>query len=185
MEPLAEPQRLEDYTRGKIAATRPGADELLRGASTAIRRHCGWHVSPPVTEELVVDTNGGELLQLPTLHLVEVHTVTEHGRNPVPGDDIEWSVTGTLRNRAGWPDRFRGVRVLATHGYRSEDVDDLAQIVCQLVTNALSSPLGATREQAGSTAISWATTAPGVAGGISLLERDLAILAPYRLGSIA
>jgi hypothetical protein len=41
--------------------------------------------------------------------------------------------------------------------------------------------MGATREQAGIYAASWATTAPGVSGGMSLLARDTAVLDTYRL----
>lgn len=180
MEPLASAERLSQYTGGKIAESHPGAVELLRGASAAIRRRCGWHISPPVTEELVVDSIGGELLQLPTLHVTEVFTVTEHRRDPIPGDDVEWSETGTLRRAYGrWPNRFRGVRALVTHGYPVDEVDDLAQVVCQAVASALSSPMGATREQAGALAVSWATTAPGVSGGLSLLQRDLDLVDSY------
>lgn len=182
MEPFATPEQVAAYTRGKITASTPGLDDLLGGASAAIRRHCGWHIGPVAREALVVDGSGGQLLALPTGHLVEVHEVTEHGQPPVPGDDIEWSALGTLRKPGRWTSRYRGVRADIEHGYPIADLPDLTQVVCQIVSTALASPTGATREQAGALAVSWATTAPNVSGGITLLERDLALLAPYMLG---
>ena len=79
------------------------------------------------------------------------------------------------------PARFRAVQAKIQHGYDLDAVADLKAVVQQVVGNAISSPLGATREQAGAVSVSWATTAPGVSGGISLLERDYAIVDQYRL----
>lgn len=186
MQPFATPQQLEEMTKGAIPADHPSARGLLEGASRAIRRRCGWHIGPVQEVELVVDGTGGELLQLPTLHLLDVLEVIEHGRDPVPGHLVEWSETGTLRAYHGrWTHRFRGVRASVKHGYPLEDLTDLTQIVLQVTAIALSSPTGATREQSAALAVSWATTAPGVAGGLALLQRDLDIVDSYRIGASA
>ena len=73
------------------------------------------------------------------------------------------------------------MQIKVQHGFDLDAVADLKQVVQQVVGNAISSPLGATREQAGAVSVSWATTAPGVSGGLSLLERDLMILDRYKL----
>ena len=186
MEPFATPAQLEEMTRGKIPANHPSVVLLLDGASRALRRRCGWHIGPEEEEELVTDGSGGELLQLRTLHLVDVLEVTEHGRDAVPGDLIEWSETGTLRSPHGhWTHRFRGVTAKVKHGYPLEDLADLTAIVLQVTANALSSPMGATREQSAALAVSWGTTAPGVSGGLSLLQRDLDIVDAYKIGARA
>lgn len=186
MQPFATPQQLEAMTKGAIPASHPSAEDLLNGASRAIRRRCGWHIGPEVTEVLTVDGSGGELLQLPTMHLRDVVSVAERGRGDVRGDLVEWSQTGTLRAPRGrWTDRFRGVRAHVTHGYALEDLADLTQIVLQVTAIALSSPTGATREQSAALAVSWATTAPGVSGGLALLQRDLDIVDSYRIGASA
>jgi len=183
--PFVTAQQLSDYTNGKVASTHPALVDMLAGASAGLRRYCGWHIGPTRREELVVDGSGGRLLLLPTLHVTQVHLVTEHGREPMLGDEVEWSAIGTLRAPTRWTERFRGVTVDLDHGYPLAEIPDVAQIVKQVVATALASPMGVTREQAGQISVSWATTAPNVAGGLSLLDRDLALLEAYRLGGRA
>ena len=97
--------------------------------------------------------------------------------------DFEWSANGELRRAGGsWPTSWRSVAVEFTHGF--ESAPDVEQVVLQVVAHALSSPMGATREQAGGLSVSWATTAPGVSGGMALLARDREVLDLYRLARI-
>lgn len=129
-----------------------------------------------------MDGSGGNVQLLRTLNVVEAPIVAERGTTLVPDVDFEWSADGSLRKSWGrWTDRYRGLAVTLTHGFTPEEAADVKAIVLQVVAMALSSPLGATREQAGALAVSWATTAPGVSGGLTLLERDLALLSAYRL----
>jgi len=176
---LLTPAAFSAATGGKVSPTDPRVQPLLDGATAGIRRYCGWHVAPKVTETLRFDGPGGNLLLLPSLRVVAVSSVTVRGVE-LDEDAFEWSEKGMLRRLGGcWPTRFRSVEVTLEHGF--ETAPDLVQIVQQVVANAISSPMGATREQAGQISISWATTAPGVSGGMSLLDRDLAILDMYRL----
>lgn len=180
--PLVTPAELSKASKGAVAENDPRLPALLAGASAGIRRYCGWHVTPNLTEALVADGSGGEVQTLKTLHLTAVESITEKGRDtPLVEDvDFEWSQVGSLRRLNGcWTHRYRGVTATIEHGFPV--ADDVKQIVVQVVSVALSSPLGATREQAGALSVSWATTAPGVAGGMALLERDLAILDQYRI----
>lgn len=178
--PLVTPDEVAEYTQGKVSAVDPRLPALLAGAATAVRRYCRWHVWPQVTETLMLDGPGGRELALPTLHMTALTAATNAGET-LDVSTLEWSALGTVRRPGGacWTDRYRGVQVTITHGV--EDASDVQQIVKQVVAAALSSPMGATREQAGALSVSWATTAPGVAGGLSLLGRDLAILDTYRL----
>lgn len=175
--PILTPSEFSASTDGVIAPNDPRLGLLLEGASRAIRRYCGWHVTPVIEETLTLDGPGGPLLRLPTLHVEEITSLKINGQD-VDVDSLEWSQTGMVR-RSAWPAKFRSIQIGIKHGF--EDAADVKQIVQQIVGNAISSPLGATREQAGQVSISWSTTAPGVAGGISLLQRDLAVLDLYRL----
>ena len=191
---LVTPADLSAATQGKVSAADPRVQPLLDGVTAAVRRFCGWHIAPSYTETLVLDGPGGRILTLPTLHLTELTSVTEDGvaltlYDPATGlGDFEWSELGNVNRVCGywaarhyWTERYRGLSVAIVHGYT--DAPDVAQIIVQVCANALASPMGATREQAIGFAASWSSTAPGVAGGLSLLERDLAILATYRLRS--
>lgn len=178
--PFITKENFSQGTGGKIPTSDPRVEPLLKGASAAIRRYCGWHIAPVLQADLVLDGPGGSLLTLPTLRLVNVLSFQDDG-NPVEVADLEWSERGMIRHRGRRLTRkFRGIEATVQHGW--DEAPDVAQIVQQVVANALSSPLGATREQAGALSVSWATTAPGVSGGLSLLQRDLDVLNLYRLG---
>lgn len=180
--PLLTPEQFAAGTNGKISQSDPRLLPLLAGASTGIRRYCRWHVTPVLSNDvMVLDGHGGDLLALRTMRLTEVTSVSEHGRFLIDGQDFEWSENGELRRLTGrWTSRYRAITVTCSHGF--DDAADLVQVVQQVVANALASPMGATREQAGALSVTWSTTAPGVSGGISLLARDLATLDLYRLG---
>jgi hypothetical protein len=185
---IVTPSQVSQYTQGKVSASDPRLQGLIDGATAAVRRYCGWHIAPTYTETIVLDGPGGHVLTLPTLHVTALGPVTENGAvlveytPSVTTGVFEWSTIGTVRRTCGrWTDRYRAVSVTMTHGFDS--APDVAQIIMQVVAQALSSPLGATREQAGALSVSWATTAPGVSGGLSLLQRDLDVLNLYRLGA--
>lgn len=175
--PLLTPEQFVVDTPGSCLDGR--LIDLLAGATTAVRRYCGWHIAPVITETVVVDPPGGNNLQFRTLRLVDVDEIRVHDV-PLDSDRFDWSELGDVQLRSGrWPRRYRSVEATITHGF--ESAADVAQIIRQVVANGLASPMGATREQAGMLAVSWATTAPGVSGGLSLLERDLAVLDKYRI----
>lgn len=178
---LVTPEQLSAATQGKVLATDPRVQPLLDGATAAIRRWCGWHIAPPMSDEVITkDGPGTSVLQLPTLHMTALTALVEDGVI-LDVATIEKSALGNLRKpyRVPWTDTYGGIVATITHGY--DDAPDVAQIIIQVCANALASPMGATREQAIGFAASWSSTAPGVAGGMSLLKRDLEILATYRL----
>lgn len=180
--PLVSAEEFSAWTRGKVSATDPRVDPLLRGASAGIRRWVRWHIAPVLEETLTGDGPGGRLLLLPTGRLLDVLSATNAGY-AVDVANLAFSERGMVEFTEGsaWSARLGSVSVRVRHGWDLADVSDVAQIVKQVTANALASPMGATREQAGSVSVSWAVTAPGVAGGLSLLQRDLDILSAFKI----
>lgn len=184
MASFATPQELSDYTAGLISPTDVRSQVILDGATLAIQNYCGWNIAP--AEDVTVYLDGGaSVLYLPTLKLNSVDSITVDG-SVLTQTDYEWSrVTGNIRSKRGWfPDSWGGTVVSFNSGW-AEAPADLKQVVLQVSSQALSSPTGATREQAGQVAMSWGTTAPGVSGGLSLLARDLATVDQYRIAKEA
>lgn len=179
--PLVTAEALSAATGDEVEASDPRVLPLLDGASAAIRKYCRWHVAPVLEESLTVDGSGADVLELPTARLLSLVEVTDDAR-PVPVAELDASQAGMISRRGGcWSSRFSGVTARVRHGYDLAAVPDIAQIVVQVVSNALASPMGVTREQAGAMSVSWSMTAPNVAGGLSLLDRDLAVLNAYRI----
>jgi hypothetical protein len=178
---FATPQELSAYTTGLISPDDDRSELVLAGASKAIQNYCGWNIAPP--EDITVFLDGGtEELFLPTLKLNAVTSVSVAG---VQADlaDFEWSRrTGNIRRRthSAFPEVYGDIVVVFNSGYAAVP-EDLKQIVLQVSAMALSSPTGATREQAGQVSMQWATTAPGVSGGLTLLDRDFLTLSAYLL----
>lgn len=183
LSPLATPEQVAAYSKGQITETDPRLEVALDGVSAAIRRYCGWHVGPTQAEAFVLDGPGGRLLSLPTLSLRAVSTISENGTELEAGS-YTWSAEGLIRKSHGrWTEDYRAISVSATHGYDLWDIADVVSVALAVVTRQLSSPTGATREQAGQVSISWAVTAPGVSGGIALLDHERAVLDHFRVVS--
>jgi hypothetical protein len=183
--PLVSAAEFSAWTGGKIPEADPRLEPLLAGASAGVRRWCGWHIAPVLEETLTGDGPAGRLLLLPTGRLLAVLEATDGG-TVVDLEGVDFSRSGMVELPRGgtwpwWSGRLGAVSLRVRHGYDLADVPDVAQIVKQLTANALASPMGATREQAGTVSVAWATTAPGVSGGLSLLQRDLEILAAFKI----
>lgn len=155
-------------------------DAMVRQAQAAIRRYCGWHVAPSLTETLTLDGTGSRHLWLPSLHVIDVTAASNDGED-VALDDLDWSEAGYLELRCGhWCRRPRSIEVTLEHGFE-EGPDDLVEVAAAIAARAISSPSGATREQAGQVSFQWGTVAPGVAGSVALLQHERDILDHYKL----
>lgn len=132
------------YTQGRLPAGDPDPDpettRLLNSALVTARRYCGWRVTPVGVDNLWFDGPGGRLLSLPTLHLVELQSITE--------DDVELDVAdlhvsplGLVRKKSGrcWSHHFGAMRVTMNHGY--DDAADWQSAVLELV-DRMSSAVG-------------------------------------------
>lgn len=97
-------------------------------ARAAAQRYCGWHVTPQKTTQIVLDGPGGKLLAVPTLHLVQLLSITEDSVS-VDLSTVEWSMSGLIRKKSGqdWTSRLGGVSVNMIHGHN--DADDFEKAV--------------------------------------------------------
>lgn len=164
---------IEDYRAGDDAA-------IVRQAQGVIRRYCGWHVAPEVTETLTLNGSGSGSLWLPSLYVTDIASITDCG-DVVDADDYDWSTNGYVQRRSGcWTFRARQVVVELTHGY--EDIpDELVEVAVSIASRAASSPSGAVQETTGPFSIRYASTANGVAGGVALLQHERDILDLFKL----
>ena len=71
--------------------------DVLAGVESAVRRYCGWHVGPVISDQQWIDSPGGYDLQLPTLALVEITGITDSAGADVDLAHVSWSRTGTVR----------------------------------------------------------------------------------------
>lgn len=133
-------------------------DPLLEAVSDDIRDYCGWHIAPTLTEVVTVDGSGAEVQPLPTLHLLDVVSVTESG-SAVDLAGIEWSRDGYLKRPGGWwTSALRGVAAEIEHGYPATP-PGLVSLVCEVALRALVVPAGASRESSGGESVTWRESA--------------------------
>lgn len=179
-DPIVTAQQLATYSKGSISASDPRVVGSLAGATKAIRNYCGWHVTPVLEMTLILDGPGGRLLSLPTKNLISIRSLQEDDRDLVDTLDYRWSADGSVkRKHALWSDEFRILAATFEHGHAA--AEDLERVILAVVARELSSPTGATREQAGAVSISWALSAPGVSGGIAILQTERDVLDSYRV----
>lgn len=179
--PFATPQDLTNYTNGQVQEEDERCQAVLDAVSASIRREAGWHIWPVVQDhELVLDGPGGRKLALPTMNLLDLQSISELGRDLDVEEEIDWSAIGLVMKVNGvWTNRYRKIRAKITHGY--PEAADLAWLACSLAARGLSSPMGATREQAGAISITWATPQSGVGGGLVPLTSEQAVMDRYKL----
>ncbi|MFJ5106772.1 MULTISPECIES: hypothetical protein [unclassified Glutamicibacter] len=149
----------------------------IDAATSAVRRYCGWHVTPVHSETLIVDGNGGEVLQLKSKHVVSVETVLVDG-SPV---DTDWSEAGLLARSDGgcWPAKYRSISVTLTHGY--ESAGELGALIAGIASRAAMNPSGnVVSQRAGTQSVTYAASGGAVAS-IPLLATEMALLDTYKL----
>lgn len=173
--PIIDASEFDKITGGVMSSTTEQITAKLDGVSSAIRDYCGWHVSPVRT--CVFTGNGeGRLLVLPAMLVSSVEYVKVNGESV----EFEWQSNGLVRLKSGrFPDAWRAVECRYTAGVDSASV--LGEIVAQIAGNALAAAPGIAEEHAGSVGATYNKTGDGITGGVSLLARDKALLAPYKL----
>lgn len=176
--PFASPQELQFFTKGKIKASESRVPAALAAVSSEIRRAAGWHIWPILrNHELVLDGSGGRIQYVPTLRLLEVKAASSAGVTILP-ENIDPSQLGLLEARGFlWTRRYSQVRLTIDHGW--EEAPELKALCLSLAARALASPMGATREQAGSISVNWAMTS-SVSGGILPTSAELATIHRYQ-----
>jgi len=82
-----------------LAVGTPDRRFWLDAANAEVRRLCGWHVAPVITQTLEMDGTGGQFLLLPTNKLLKVTACTNDGVDVLPYVDA--SEKGMLHLRSG------------------------------------------------------------------------------------
>lgn len=154
------------------------AEQNLAAAEAVVRAYCGWHIAPVITEDMVLDGTGGRSLFIRSLRVVDI-TAAEVDGVVVDPATLEWSAAGFIRAPGIWVDKLRAVRMTVTHGF--DAVPDVAQIIRDIAARASASPGGVVREQIGARSVSLSMTAPGVSGGVVLMEHERRMLDRYRV----
>lgn len=116
-------------------ADNTAAQKAIDTALVAARRYCGWHVSPVREDESIdLDGPGGRVLSLPTLNLLAVSSVTEHGI-AVDVSRLDRSRRkGTLTKQFGrWSCRDGAITAVITHGFTEAEAGDWRSAVLKLV----------------------------------------------------
>lgn len=150
---------------------------VIDGVSSAVRDWCGWHVSP-VLECTYTGNGEGQLLMLPAMGVQSFDALSIDGAE-VDASAYWWDASGMVRlKHSAFPRGWRNVQAVYTAGFASASV---AQVVAQIAANMLTASPGVREEHAGQVGITYNQTGSGITGGVSLLERDRAMLAPYRL----
>jgi hypothetical protein len=121
--------RFDDFDDAPLQA-------LLDAALAAARRYCGWYVTPVVEDdEVTLDGPGGHSLSLPTLKLLEVTEVVEHGVTlDVALLDVSLR-TGSINKwpYGCWTRRNGAIVVTFTHGFTETEAADWRRAVLRLV----------------------------------------------------
>jgi len=100
----------------------------LNAAHGSVRRFCGWHVAPIVTETIALDGSGGSDILLPSLRVVSLGSVMNDGVDVTA--QVDTSRAGLLRLQSGrWTDRLGRVSVTLTHGYDLDEVPEVAAVI--------------------------------------------------------
>lgn len=159
--------------------TQVGADFWLKAAHGSVRRFCGWHVAPVITETITLDGTGGCDLLVPSLRVVEV-TRALNDDTDVTGD-IDTSRAGVLRLQHGrWTPRLGRVSVTIRHGYDLEEVPELAALIIGLAKRGPQAGGIVASQSVNGASVSYATSG-GAPISIPLLNAEKQALAPYWL----
>lgn len=149
----------------------------LQGVAQAVRNYCGWHIAPIATCKAYLTGDGGAVLPLPSLAVSAVAKVSENGIELDPCC-YQFKRLGFIRKDSPWCEGWDSIEVVFSSGF--DDAAAIKSIVCQIASNNLAAPAGVREEHAGNVGIAYNQTASGVSGGITLLERDKEVLAPFR-----
>jgi len=163
------------------------AQNLIDQATALVRRYCGWHVTPSLSETVILDGSGNGIQLLPTMHLSAVTSVTYDGVL-LTDEDYSWSPVGVIEYAPSGPYFSTAVRwatglgkvvVVMTHGF--DEAPDLAGVIMAIASRAQASPNGVTRSQMGPFSESFSQTGANIAGGVSMVKHEEGILDRYRL----
>jgi hypothetical protein len=153
----------------------------LNAANAAVRRECGWHVAPVITETLTLDGKGGTSLLLPSQRVIALGSVLNDGEDVT--SRVRFSRTsGVLTLADGrWCDNVGSIVVTLTHGHTLEEVPDVAALIVTLTKRAAAAGVNITSQGIGPASVTYATGRDGAPISLPMLESEKATLAPFSL----
>lgn len=167
---FATPSQMADRTGGDIPATHPYLQVALSAASRLIRNDCRWHIA---TRETITSMRRGSRVEPVWLPAMQIESITGFVIDGV-AHDAETLAAVEFDPMTGWTNLSgRNWSVTYVCGFDTVP-EDITDLTLQIVARSLGSPLGISREQAGSVSVSYQP--PGFMVG----EKDQ--LAAYRIG---
>lgn len=151
MDPLVTPEEFSGYMQRDV--DRYTAELVLAGASGLVRNYCRWPISRIENDIRVFDGDGSRWLNLPTLKLNDVTSVSVDTGADDPlaltvGTDFRLLPNGMLWRSAGWPIGYANVTIDFDHGYDPVP-DEVRIVVCALAAKFYSNPEGLTSRSGG------------------------------------
>ena len=158
------------YITGNRFADNPSVSLTLAAASQAVRNYCGWHIAPNYTCK--AKRPFASVISLPALIVTHVTSVKVDGYSvAVP----RWQRFGTIELQGSGCE----VEVEYEAGLTGDPL--LAQVVAQVASNSLAAPMGVKEEHAGNVGITYNETGSGIAGGVTIMQRDRDMLSAYKV----
>ncbi len=153
------------------------AQSLIDQATALVRRYCGWHVTPSMSETITLDGSGVGVQILPSLHVTGITSVTYDG-TLLAATDYAWSLNGVIEYVAAglyfsgvsrWSTGLGKVVVVMTHGYA--DAPEVAAVILARASRMQGNPIAATRTQMGPFAEQYEVASGFTADELSTLDR--------------
>lgn len=161
------------------AQTQVNPQFWLNAANQSVRRFCGWHVAPVITETLVLDGSGGRTLLLPSQRVRSLTSVHCDGVDVT--NMVQYSTTsGMLEIDGTWSHRLGGIKVKLEHGYSTEELPDVAALILNIAKRAGSGQSLIASQSVNGSSVSY-LTAGGAPLSVPLLQIEKDMLEPYRL----
>lgn len=148
----------------------------LKAAQAAIRRTCGWHITPNIELSGVANSRGGKVIRLPARHVTSVDELTDSA-----GNRLHYAydpTTGLVECTTGaFPAGVAAIRYRIHAGYTPDEVPDVQGVLINAAKRASSAAAGIVQSQS--------VNGSSVTYNVSLMADELAKLDRYKLGSIA
>lgn len=146
----------------------------IHAAQAAIRRYCGWHVTPNVRLTGFLNTRGGTVLHLPARHVTTVNSLTSRAGTPlIYAYESESGLVELLNGNL--PVGIAAVSYDIEAGY--DDCPDVLAVLINAAKRAASAPAGMVTSQS-------ANGASASYDVVTLMRDEYAKLNPYRLGGM-
>lgn len=159
-------------------------DMWVKAAQATVRRFCGWHIAPSITETVQVTAHGGRRMNLPSGHVTRIMEISFRGRALDPATDIDWSPEGAVmlrRELPDWPDVPGGVSATITHGWAVEEVPEVVALIASIAQRASASPAAIASQAVNGASVTFRTS-NGAPLGVPLLQVEKDQLAPFAIG---